>query len=94
MSVLRQTLRLVLINLGVFASLFLAAELLARGYEAVTYQPKYQNDLERNLDRLGESCVQPPIVTESGDLSRYSEDFSCGGVTIANGLRLTANQPE
>ena len=91
---MRQTLRLVFINLGVLASLFLAAELLARGYEAVTYQPKYQNDLERNLDRLGESCVQPPIVTESGDLSRYSEDFSCGGVTIANGLRLTANQPE
>ena len=90
----RQTLRLVLINLGVFASLFLVAELFSRGYEAVTYQSKYQNDLERELDSRGDSCVHPPIVTENGDLSRYSEDFSCGGVTIANGLRLTANQPK
>ena len=90
----RQTLRLVLINLGVFASLFLAAELLALGYEQLTRQSAYLNDLERDLDSQGESCIQPPIVTESGDLSRYSKDFSCGGVTIANGLRLTANQPK
>ena len=70
------------------------AELVSRVYEGIAYQPKYQNELEKELAEVGDGCRHPPIVTESGNLSRYAEDFSCGGVTVLNGLRLTSGQPE
>lgn len=91
---IRQALRLVVINLSVLAAFLALAELASRGYESLVYKPKYQNELEKQLSEAGDSCHHPPIVTDGGNLSRYKEDFSCGGVTVLNGLRLTSGQPE
>ena len=90
---IRQALRLVVINVGVLVVFLALAELISRGYEGLTYRSKYQNELEKELADLGDNCDYPPIVTESGSLSRYAEDFSCGGVTVLDGLRLTLHQP-
>ena len=91
---IRQALRLVVINLSVLAAFLVLAELASRGYESLVYKPKYQNELEKQLSEVGDSCHHPPILTDGGNLSRYKEDFSCGGVTVVNGLRLTSGQPE
>ena len=90
---IRQTLRLVVINLGVLVIFLILAELVSRLYEGIAYQPKYQNELEKELAEVGDVCHHPPIVTDSGNLSRYKSDFSCGGVTVLNGLRLTSGHP-
>ena len=90
---IRQALRLVIVNLGVLVFFLILAEFVSRGYERLTYESKYQNELEKELTDLGDNCDYPPIVTESGSLSRYAEDFSCGGVTVLDGLRLTSHQP-
>ena len=49
--------------------------------------------LQQQMSQEASSCKAPPIITESGNLSRYSEDFSCDGVTIQDGLRLTVDLP-
>lgn len=85
--------KLVLVNFGVFFLLLVFAELASRGYEAIFPGSQYQYRLQQQAGSEVSSCVTPPIVTDSGDLSKYSEDFSCDGVTIKNGLRLTVDVP-
>ena len=85
--------KLLLVNFGVFLFILGIAEFLSRAFEAFYPGSQYQFRLQQQLDQEPSSCKAPPIVTDSGNLSRYSEDFSCDGVTIKDGLRLTVGTP-
>ena len=89
--------RLVLFNFGVFFLFLGFAEIVSRAYEAISPESQYQHRLHQQISKESSqdssSCKAPPIVTDSGNLSSYSEDFSCDGVTIQDGLRLTADSP-
>ena len=89
--------RLVLVNFGVFFLFLAFAEIVSRAYEAISPESQYQHRLQQQISQDTShnfsSCKTPPIVTDSGNLSRYSADFSCDGVTIQDGLRLTVGSP-
>ena len=88
--------RLVFINFGVFLLFLGFAEIVSRAYEAVSPDSQYQHRLQQQISQetsQDSSCKPPPIVTDSGNLSRYLEDFSCDGVSIQDGLRLTVDSP-
>ena len=89
--------RLVFVNFGVFLLFLCFAEIVSRAYEAISPESQYQHRLQQQISQEAlqdsSSCKSPPIVTDSGNLSRYSEDFSCDGVTVKDGLRLTVDTP-
>ena len=85
--------KLLFVNFGVFFFLIVFAEFVCRAYEVIFPGSQYRNRLQQQAGSEVSSCVTPPIVTDSGNLSRYSEDFSCDGVTIKDGLRLTVGTP-
>ena len=89
--------KLVFVNFGVFLLFLGFAEVVSRAYEAFSPESQYQHRLQQQINQEtsqdSSSCEVPPIVTDSGNLSRYSEDFSCDGVTIQDGLRLTLDSP-
>ena len=88
--------RLVFINFGVFLLFLGFAEIVSRAYEAISPDSQYQHRLQQQISQESSqdsSCKPPPIVTDSGNLSRYLEDFSCDGVSIQDGLRLTVDSP-
>ena len=89
--------RLVLVNFGVFFLFLSFAEIVSRAYESISPESQYQHRLQQQIGKEttqdSSSCKTPPIVTDSGNLSRYTEDFSCDGVTIQDGLRLTVGSP-
>ena len=92
----KKTFRLVFVNFGVFLFFLGFAEIISRVYEAISPESQYQHRLQQQIsqERLEDSsCKSPPIITDSGNLSRYSEDFSCDGITIQDGLRLTVDSP-
>ena len=85
--------KLLFVNFGVFFFLIVFAEFVCRAYEVIFPGSQYRHRLQQQSGSEVLSCVTPPIVTDSGNLSRYSEDFSCDGVTIQDGLRLTVDSP-
>lgn len=89
-----KTLKLIAINFGVFAIILGFAEIFFRAFESLTQDTKYQSQDQIEAAAQGVVCTPPPIITDQGELSRYSRDFSCAGVTISQGLRLTAFQPK
>ena len=89
--------RLVLVNFGVFFLFLAFAEIVSRAYESISpesqYQHRLQQQISQEISQDSSTCKPPPIVTDSGNLSRYTGDFSCDGVTIQDGLRLTVDSP-
>ena len=90
---LKKASKLVFINFGVFLLFLGFAEIFCRAYEFIFPGSQYQYRLQEQMSQKTSSCKAPPIVTDSGKVFGYSEDFSCDGVTIQDGLRLTVDSP-
>ena len=101
-------LRLSAINLIVFIVILGLIEIAARtifdqetepGLEAfiTSRPPPFHEDtsFEEVVKQFNNSCnyPSPEIVLHEG-LPTYTQDFSCGGITLHDGYRLTTNQPQ